>query len=302
MKPATWILVLACIGSAGGAPLKGDTEKPLPLLGCWENAGKAKPCLVRFEERKCYLFEDGRLQVFAARYDADKVVLRSLGRSITWSVQLSGGTLTLAGPDGKMELRFRKLTQVPAEFDLRPLALGKASDLPEAQVRKVRAELAGRLLEDQAVRKEPARFKDMPRVDAGNTAYLSRLVQDLGWVDARRFGPEAANAAFLIAQHSGDLPLMLAALPAIEEDVKARRFDAQYYALLYDRLQLLLGEKQKYGTQLGQDDRGDMVILPVVDRTQLERFRRELGLTPFTQYIELFKKNHGLREVRFADE
>jgi hypothetical protein len=296
MKRAAWVFLLL------GGHAAAHSDSPKPWLGCWETAGGAKPCLVRFESRKCFLFEDGRLQIFAARYERDKVVLRSLGRTMTWSVQLAGTTLTLAAPDGKMELRFRKLAQVPAELELRPLALGKAGDLPESQVRKVREELARRLVEDQAVRKEPARFKDMPHVDAGNTAFLTRLVRDLGWVDARRFGPEAANAAFLIAQHSGDLPLMLAALPAIEEDVKARRFDAQYYALLYDRLQLLMGEKQKYGTQLGRDDRGAMVILPVVDRNQLETFRRELGLMPFTQYLEMFMKNNGLREVPFAEE
>jgi hypothetical protein len=294
---ASW-LVLAGAVAAQQAP----QAKAGALLGSWTGLSNTKRSLVHFDEKKCFLYEDNRLQVFAASYDADKVILRSLGRSMVWKVRFETAMLTLASADGQMQLRFRKLAQMPAELEPRPLALGKPMALPEEKVRRIQEELAKRLVEDQAVRKEAPRFKDMPRVDADNTAYLTRLTQELGWIDAARFGPEAANAAFLIAQHSGDLPLMLAALPGIETDMKARRVDAQYYALLYDRLQLLLGEKQKYGTQLGQNDRGEMVILPIANRERLEELRRELGLMPFAQYLSLYKQNHGLKEVKFADD
>jgi len=295
-------IVLTVVVIATATAQEPGKGKAASLQGAWEGVGNSKRSLVRFDERKCYLFEDNRLQVFDANFQSDKVVLRSLGRSITWTVRFEGMTLILSSTEAKMVLRFRKIDQAPAELEPRALELGKETDLPEAKVRDIRDQLARRLVEDQAVRKEAARFKDMPQVDAGNTAYLTRLVREVGWVDARRFGPEAANAAFLIAQHSGDLPLMLAALPGIERDVKARRVDAQYYALLYDRLQLLLGEKQKYGTQMGQNDKGETVVLPVVDRARLEDYRRELGLMPFEQYLAIFMKNNGLKEVKFADE
>ena len=63
-------------------------------------------------------------------------------------------------------------------------------------------------------------------VDADNTAWLREQMRELGWIDASRFGPDASFAAFLIVQHSQDLPLMLAALPEIEADVRAKRFNA----------------------------------------------------------------------------
>jgi hypothetical protein len=91
---------------------------------------------------------------------------------------------------------------------------------------------------------------------------------------------------------------MLAALAPIEQDVKAKRLkDAQPYALLFDRTRLLLGEKQRYGTQIGADSKGGMVVLPLEDRQKVEEFRKEIGLFPLSKYLAAFGK-----DVKFLEE
>lgn len=175
----------------------------------------------------------------------------------------------------------------PPDPEPEPLVPGTRRDLDAEELEAVRRELARRHEEDQAVRKNPVRREEMPEVDADNTAYLRGLVQDVGWIDAERFGRAAADAAFLIAQHGGDLQLMRAALPEIEKDVRAGRLDPQDFALLYDRIQIFGGGKQRYGTQIAEDDDG-MVVWRLEDPDHVDERRAAIGLGPLADYLRRF--------------
>lgn len=84
---------------------------------------------------------------------------------------------------------------------------------------------------------------------------------------------------------------MTAALPEIEKDVRAKRLpDGQGYALLYDRLQLMLGRKQCYGSQIGQNDKGKLVVLPLEGRARVDEYRKEMSMPPLADYLALFER------------
>ena len=131
---------------------------------------------------------------------------------------------------------------------------------------------------------------EMHRVDAENVAYLKTLVQEHGWPDAERFGPEAASAAFLIVQHSDDTELMSMALPFIEADVKAKRLNGDAYALLYDRLNLRLNRPQRYGSQVSYNEQGDPIADNLEDPEHVDERRLELGMIPLATYLQRFKR------------
>jgi len=290
------LLVVAAL--AQGAEPENETARR--LQGCWRGLEAAQGVLVRFEPARCLLHEKGRLQAFAARYDGGKLVLRSLGVQVVWQLELRGDVLLLAMGGSARPIAFRKLDRTPAELELKPLELGKPKELTPERVRAIQQDLAQRLKLDQEVRLNPAKQPLMAQVDADNTAHLVKLVQELGWIDVVRFGPAAANAAYLITQHSGHLPLMLAAHPAVERDYKAERIEGQAFALLTDRLQALLGEKQRYGTQIAQTEKGDWVVLAIEDRARVDQLRKQIGLLPLAEYLEVFKKaNKVTGEVRF---
>ncbi|MHC4134388.1 MAG: DUF6624 domain-containing protein [Planctomycetota bacterium] len=172
-----------------------------------------------------------------------------------------------------------------------PLALGARGALDESEVAKIQGELARRRTLDQDVRRDRSRHPEMAKVDADNTAYLKGVVTDIGWIDVERFGRQAADAAFLLVQHSGELPLMLAALPEIEKDVRAGRAYAQNFALLYDRTQLMTGGKQRYGSQVRENDAGELAVYRLEDPDRVDAFRRELGLGPLRDYLALFGRD-----------
>lgn len=269
------------------------------LMGCWQAVDNEKN-LVRFEPKRCTFSKNGRIQFSAAEYEPGKVVLRVWGQKTKIGVKLDGDAMELTSR-GKLT-KMKRLAEIPKALVLQAMKLGAPAPVPKERLVKIKAELTRRIKEDQAVRKDASRHGDMQRVDAENTARLIEWVKELGWIDVTRFGTEASNAAFLIVQHSGNLPLMKACLPEIEKDVKARRVDGQNFGLLYDRLMLNLGEKQRFGSQIGRNEKGEMVVLPLQDRAKVDQFRNELGMPPLWTYLELFKRMNGGKEVKFLEE
>jgi hypothetical protein len=295
-------------------PLLGGEADPVPeenkaLIGAWQNEADAAYFLL-FTPAKCAWTDKSGPQFARVKYFPGLVAVRVLGAPALWQVEVKDNRMTLTQVDFKKKTIkegtkpsvWKKLDQVPKELDIQPLAFGEAKPVPVEQRKALQEEFKQREKLDQDVRKDPAKQADMGKVDADNTAFLKKTVQELGWIDAGRFGAQASNTAFLIVQHSGDMPLMLAALPAIEKDVKAKLVDGGAYALLYDRVKLNLGEKQRYGSQIARTASGEMVVLTLEDKAKVDQFRKEMGMTPLAQYLAFFKGQNGGKDVKFADD
>jgi hypothetical protein len=194
------------------------------------------------------------------------------------------------------------------ETTIKPMTLGSPKPLPKKIVQKIKVELMKRFEVDQKVRKgiDPTKIDQsqmdlMQKTDTENTLYLKNLVATHGWTDVNRFGANTSNAAFFIVQHSGDVALMQAVLPEIEKDVKAKHLDAQAYAFLYDRTQIMVGKKQRFGTQIGVTEDGNLLVLALEDTARVEIFRKEIGLFPLSQYFEIVKAQYKGKEIIFEE-
>jgi hypothetical protein len=277
-------------------------EVAAPLFGAWKNQ-EDNESVVRFEAKKCTFARIGKpgLQIVRATYEPGKIVTHSWGRMAEFRFELKDCVLILTPPSGTATKYF-KLDRIPSELDVKPLILGAVNTLRPKSIQSVQNDLAKRAKLDQEVRTDGAKLQAMAKVDSDNTAWLVKLVQEVGWIDAARFGAPTANHAFLIVQHSMNVPLMLAALPFIEKDMKAKRLDAQPYALLFDRLQVMLSEKQRYGTQISTDETGRLVLLPLEDRARVEELRKTIGLFPLAEYLRLFEKQNGGKAVTLQDD
>jgi len=309
------ILAAGVGGLLGLAALRGGAaetpqpvkpgEAPAEVLGAWAYDGEPKGSVL-FEKERCVMAAGGRVLVGRVlAWRPGGVTLRLYGMKKSFEFEVKDGQLAMgdaAGGAGGEKRRLRKLDAVPPELVVKPMEFGKAGPVEAERLKAFVEELRKRQSEDQAVRKDPARRGEMAKVDADNTAWLRKLVAELGWIDAERFGAQASNDAFLLVQHSGDLALMTAALPEIEKDVKAKRLDGQPFALLFDRTQLMLGEKQRYGTQVGANAQGEPVVLPLEDREKVEELRRGIGVFPLSKYLEIMKQMTGGKDVKFAEE
>ena len=334
--------LLATIGAAAEGRTRGQEPAPPPLAarpgdpagavtapdelfaGIWRDVADADHWLV-LEPGRVRELRDGRAEFARAEYDLDTFVRSNWGRRTHVVLGIGGtaadevaGTLddevittTSAPPVGATTVCWRRAAHgesLPAVLDPKPLPLGACSEIAPERLAELKRELSRRHEQDQAVRTNltdkvtTAEIAAMRTVDEDNTAWLRTRVGEFGWIDVPRFGKEAALAAFLIVQHSGDLPLMLAALPAIECDVREHGLDGQNFALLWDRTQVDLGRRQRYGSQLGQDGQGRLVVVALEDRARVEELRRSLRMQPLRQYLDYFRTGPPPQQVVFEDD
>src|SRR3954452_6197193 len=215
---------------------------------------------VNFTDHRMIMREGGHLAVRGiVRYEDPVLVVRHQGKVEDWRAHVQDGKLLLG--HGTESGSYVRLEHVPDDLDLRPLKLPAPKALTAERVALIQREVAERLQKDQTAIKNGQ--KDLAAtVIAENTQFLTALVKEIGWLDEDRFGEKTAVQAVILAKHSGDLGLMMAALPRAEKDLK-HSGDGQTFAVLYDGLQIDLGEKQKYGTQISEDNKGQPYVLPL---------------------------------------
>lgn len=271
-----------------------STTCPLdgPLSGAWQEEGGADRLLL-LSEHGVVIAEDGKLQAAASivHCEPGKVVVCAFAATATLSFSLQSDRLEIEDSRGGRLRRYRRLDQIPEIFTPRPFEIPAPGPLPAERIVEIQTELERRQELDQGIRtqKDPD-FEEWKRIDAENTAYLKGLTQEIGWIDVARFGRETATSAFLIVQHSGDVPFMMGALPHMRSNGILSQ-----YALLYDRLRLWLGGKQRYGSQVTQQGGGG--VLPIETLEGIDELRATMDLEPLPDYLARF----GIDEVREAD-
>jgi hypothetical protein len=148
-------------------------------------------------------------------------------------------------------------------------------------------ELAEMAEEDQRVRAELAwdvhLFRGYhPRiaeVHSRNAERLGEVIELHGWPGRTLVGDRGARAAWLILQHAIAFPqLMRSGLELMREAAARREASAAEVAVLEDRIRVLEGRPQMYGTQYDWDDHGEMSPLPIEDAGKVDERRLAIGL------------------------
>lgn len=279
LPPGRFVHVLfACLWLQASMAL--GAEVPRSLLGAWQSRDGAE--IVLIEADRLVVWQAGKLRVLGVLDHEDGwLTVRRSGLLERWRATSQGRTLTLERGDAPRA--FERLDTVPELVQLAPAALPAPVSLAPERIASIQRELASRLEEDQRALKSEA--PDKERVIAENTSYLRSLAQEVGWIDAGRFGSRISYAAVILAKHGGDLRLLLAALPWIEKDFKQAGDDAQAFAIVYDSVQLDLGRKQRFGTQIRGAGGDKPFVLPLEDPGRVDAFRGEIGLPPLAEYL-----------------
>lgn len=114
-------------------------------------------------------------------------------------------------------------------------------------------------------------------IDKANYEALKSLIPSDGWFTLEEHGAEAVDAAFHILQHSGDLETMRLMLPRLETAVMRGDMNPYAFAAFFDRVSVMEGKLQKYGTQY-QCVEGKLQMRPLQDPANAERFRAEINV------------------------
>jgi hypothetical protein len=148
-------------------------------------------------------------------------------------------------------------------------------------------ELAAMAEEDQRVRADLAwdghLFRGyhprLAEVHSRNAERLREIIEQRGWPGRTLVGERGARAAWLILEHASAYPQLMRGGLAMIRDAAARgEVSAAEVAVLEDRIRILEGRPQLYGTQYDWDDRGEMSPLPIEDPKQVDERRLAIGL------------------------
>ena len=215
--------------------------------------------------------------------------------AIPGSVQ--DGRYRIALPDG-VDVRLQleaKDWEAPPKYIWGPIT-GKALDMLLYPAKVPEPQLAAELIRmgelDQTIRKtmpgasDQEFWKRMQFEDKLREERLSRIIAEKGWPRISQVGHQAANSAWLIAQH-GSPDFLKRCLRLMQAAADQHEMALSSLALSIDRVLMNEGKKQIYGSQLQIKD-GRTLDYPIEDMATVDERRAAMGLEPYAQYRKRF--------------
>lgn len=176
---------------------------------------------------------------------------------------------------------FDPLAELDADFALLQREVAALS-WPEPGVEATKRMLSRMFDVDQRLRKLPPSSPPGERfghVDTFTRATLARLIGKAGWITLSRHGEQAAQAAWLIAQHADrDVAFQRDVLARLERLLPSGEVKRDNYAYLWDRVAVNEGRKQRFGTQGRCTGPGRWEPRELEDPARVDQLREEFGI------------------------
>ena len=125
----------------------------------------------------------------------------------------------------------------------------------------------------------------MAEVHHRNAVRLAAIMKEMGWPGRSVVAREAADAAWLVLQHSIGNPAVMRRGLELLRSAAPSEVDPIQLAMLEDRVRTLSGLPQIYGTQFDWDERGEMQPRPIEDAAHVDERRAAIGLPPLAEKL-----------------
>lgn len=147
-------------------------------------------------------------------------------------------------------------------------------------------------------KKANAQWELIEEKDSINLIKVKEILDTRGWLGYDIVGDKGNSALFLVIQHS-DIETQEHYLPMMKEAAKRGDASPSDLALLIDRVALGKGEKQVYGSQIGQNpNTGKLFVLPLEDPDNVNSRRAEVGLGTIEEYVKYFGLTWDVEEYK----
>ena len=274
----TVVLLIGRVLSGSEAPKESPADNP--MLGAWHSKSD-QTLILHFQAQKVAWLQNGLLQYGLVRYEPEKVHIWIYGKKkMTWAVDFDEQELLITA--GRNPSPWVKMKEAPKELEIPAVPIAAVKDVPTAKLKELQTQLKERNGQLASMSKDATLGGAREKLVAETRAWLKDLVGQWGWIDARRFGKPAAADGFDLLQKCGDIPLHVALLPELHKEAMAGNIAGVDFARFYDRTKLFIGERQKYGTQLGKTEAGALLVLPLEDKAKVDELRKELKLSPLS--------------------
>jgi hypothetical protein len=166
----------------------------------------------------------------------------------------------------------------------------------------LRDELLARAERDQAVRTVMSQAEPWPAdlveqmraVDDDNAAFLRAVVAEHGWPGRDLVGADGAQAAWLLCQHAtGDVEFQRRCLDLLAEAVAVGQAESRHLAYLTDRVLVMQGRPQVYGTQYRRSGDSELGPHPIEEADSVDERRAKVGLGPLAEYDRQLRDFNG---------
>lgn len=128
------------------------------------------------------------------------------------------------------------------------------------------------------------------RIDAENTAFMRKVIEEHAWPGKSMVGADGAQAAFFLVQHAATDPaFQRRCLELLTSAVERDEASAAHMAYLTDRVLVRSGKPQRYGTQF-RKVHWQLKPLPIEYESNVDARRKEVGLPPLAEYVKQMRE------------
>lgn len=133
--------------------------------------------------------------------------------------------------------------------------------------------------------------EEMRELHDRNAHILNQIIDNIGYPTIDKVGKEASDAAWIIIQHAiGQPAFMKKCLSLLAEAVKVEKADPKSLAYLGDRIAVLEGRPQLYGTQFDWDENGQLSPNFVDEPAKVNERRKMLGLVSLEEQTAIIRE------------
>jgi len=122
---------------------------------------------------------------------------------------------------------------------------------------------------------------------------FKQIVSRIGWPIASKFGANTAQAGWLIAHQAEFDRAFQKEVLKLFKSLEPGLVEPAQIAFLEDRILILDGKLQKYGTQYEIDEKGNIIPRAIEDFESIDERRKSLGLQPFNDYLSSLKESYA---------
>ncbi|MBK1896036.1 DUF6624 domain-containing protein [Chryseobacterium paridis] len=139
-----------------------------------------------------------------------------------------------------------------------------------------------------------------------NAKILNEIIDTIGYPTIDKVGKEAHEAAWLIIQHSIGRPSFMKKCAELLKNIGAEyKEDKVHLAYLTDRIAVLEGKPQLYGTQFDWNDMKELTPNAFDDLVKVNKRRESIGLNTLEEQTQLIRnrvKNENQKPPKDLDQ
>ncbi len=133
--------------------------------------------------------------------------------------------------------------------------------------------------------------QEMEALHHQNTEAINEIIEAIGYPTIDKVGKAASEATWLIVQHSiGQPKFMKKCAHSLAIAVDENKADPKDLAYLTDRIAVLEGIPQLYGTQFDWDENGTLSPAQLDEFTKVNERRKSIGLNTLDEQTEIMRK------------